>query len=51
MVGGPVALRRKYRAEDGLVAVIHSGLQGKVPPSKNQVGVPFAGCHEKGGEK
>ena len=29
MVGGPVALRRKYRAEDGLVAVSHSGLQCK----------------------
>ena len=37
MVDEPVALRRKYRAENGLVAVTHSGLQGKVPPSKNQL--------------
>ena len=51
MVDEPVALRRKYRAEDGLIAVIHSGSQCKISPSKNQVGVPFAGCHEKGGEK
>ena len=34
MVDEPVALRRKYRAENGLVAVSHSGSQGKIPPSK-----------------
>ena len=34
MVDEPVALRRKYRAENGLVAVRHSGSKCKIPPSK-----------------
>ena len=41
MVGGPAALRRKYRVDNDLVAVIYSGAQGKIPPSKNQLNFPF----------
>ena len=32
MVDEPVALRRKHRVENGLVAVTRSGLQYKIPP-------------------
>ena len=41
MVGGPAALRRKYRAENGLAAVPYSGSQGKILPSKNQLNFLF----------
>ena len=41
MVDEPVAFRRKHRAENGLAAVLHSGSQGKISPSKNQLNFPF----------
>ena len=41
MVDEPVALRRKYRAENGLVAVIYSESQCKIPILKNQLNFPF----------
>ena len=37
MVDEPVALRRKHRAENGLVAVLDSGSQCKIPLLKNQL--------------
>ena len=36
MVDGPVALRRKHRVENGLVAVIYSESQCKILPLKDQ---------------